>query len=48
MKIHVHTIKWSELTKSQQEQLNAIAAAGGLKTKEDVIKALFSVGAVRG
>lgn len=43
----VHTIKWSELTDLQRAQLNAISAAGGLKTKEDLIKALFTVGAVR-
>lgn len=44
----VHTIKWSELTKAQRDQLDSIAAAGGLKTKEDILKALVSVGAVRG
>lgn len=48
MKVHVCTVKWSELTQAQRDQLNAIAAAGGLKTQEDVVKALFSVGAVRG
>lgn len=48
MKVKVHTIKWSELSQSQRNQLNAIAAAGKLKSKEDLIKALIEVGAARG
>lgn len=48
MKVHTHTIKWSELTQAQRDQLNSLAATGELKTKEDIIKALFTVGAVRG
>lgn len=48
MKVKVHTIKWSELSQSQRSQLDAIAVAGKLKSKEDLVKALIEVGAVRG
>lgn len=48
MKTHVHVAKWSELTDSQKERLNFLAAAGKIKTGEDVLATLLAVGAFRG
>jgi len=48
MKVQVPVIKWSELTNSQKEHLNSLAAAGEIKTSRDVLAALLAVGAFRG